>query len=60
MRADTGNGDPLDAAERLGFPDTLTRHGWTGHEHADRAGVVQKGDRLTGDAVPVVALTTEL
>jgi RHS repeat-associated protein len=46
MRADAGNGDPLDAAQRLGFPDSLTRHGWTGHEHADRVGVIQMGGRL--------------
>jgi RHS repeat-associated protein len=46
MRADAGNGDPLDAAERLGFPDSLTRHGWTGHEQADPVGVIQMGGRL--------------
>src|SRR5690606_37014783 len=46
MRADAGNGDPLDAAQRLGYPDSLTRHGWTGHEHADAVGVIQMGGRL--------------
>jgi RHS repeat-associated protein len=30
----------------LAFPDSLTRHGWTGHEHADPVGVVQMGGRL--------------